>query len=528
MIKSTLLLYGFLNLISTASFALGLPIVTCQSQSVSLQFYQLPFPMMIETIGSKSEQFSLSGSVTEDLYTFFTTGSTDVLSISSNGQEAYTFTHKNGIPYQKTIRTGWEVKLSCLLPNGKNAYTPPSAPGTIDICDRGAVAQAIYKHTLAPCNATPVEKLNKITLLEIRDSEFSEIPRNAFDNLSSLTTLWIYSDKVNLHGDDFISAPNLKWLSITNLESVTEDSFNGLKNLEQLSLDFKSRFQIPDGLFSALISLKDLTIGGNVKLTRALFESLTILNTLGINANNVDALDEDLFAPLEQLSILRFNYMTRLENLPLLPNALSELSITGSNVKILNNAFNGKPIKKIWIHGGNVELSERWNESLSSIEDLKIFEVPLKNLGPDFFLRMPLLKTVHLFENNIETLPDRLFSGLNFLTDLRIRDNKLRSLPDGIFKDLHSLQTIDLQGNDLKDNSNLMTNFMNITSPALMSVSLQKNLLGEYYGFFVQKFLQKNLSVNKFCIDEQKNSPFSQPTKDLKNLFPKIEFDCRL
>ncbi|MNJ96842.1 Leucine Rich repeats (2 copies) [compost metagenome] len=527
--KTNLLLFGFLSFASTMSFALGAPVVTCQSQSSSLQIYQTPFPLMVETIGSKSEQFSISGSASAELHTFFTTGSTAVLSIFSNNQEAYTLTHKNGIPFQKTVRTGWEVKLSCRLPNGKKAYTPPAAPGMADVCDRGAIARAIQEKVASPCDAIPLEKMNKITFLEIRDREFSELPENAFDGLPNLEMLKIDSDKIKLHDDDFILVPKLNKLSIlSDIETVSLGSFNGLKNLEFLQLVFKPSTHIDENLFSNLTSLKSLSISGSVKLPNALFKPVAKLLSLAITRNDVESLEEDSLASLRQLSSLTLDSMPMLRNLPSLPNTLSKLIIFDSSVKIPNNTFVGKRIKELWISGANIEMSERWSEGLSFIEELRIVSVPLKNLSSDFLQGMPLLKTVYLERNDIKELPDNLFSGLNNLNKIRIRDNKLKSLPANLFTDLNSLETLDLQGNDLTDNPDFMLKFIKINLPSLKSISLQNNLLGGSGNYFAQQFLQKNNEVQEFCTTNQKNGPLGKSFKDLKNQFPKVNFDCWL
>ena len=173
-------------------------------------------------------------------------------------------------------------------------------------------------------------------------------------------------------------------ISNTDIGSLINGDFNGLSNLEQLSLRTNSLSSLPADVFDGLSALK----------------------ALQMHDNSLSSLPENVFDGLSSL-----------EYLTLYDNSLTRLPA---------DVFDG----------------------LSALEDLRLNHNSLSNLPADVFNGLTSLTRLNLSVNDSLTrLPSGIFDGLSALENLHLNSNSLSNLPDGTFSGLTSLATLNLQWN---------------------------------------------------------------------------------
>ena len=228
------------------------------------------------------------------------------------------------------------------------------------------------------------EGLSNLTILELQDNPFTSVPVDVFEGLTSLTSLW--TNLPNVSPEYFEHVPQLtKLFVIAGSQSIPEDSFHKLTDLERLTLGYGDITSLPADAFDGLSKLKWLDLAGNqlTSLDEDIFDGLTSLESLRLLGNELTSLHEDIFDGLTSLETLKL--------------------------------------------GSNQE-STRFS-----------------TLPANLFADLAKLKTLSISEAGLDTLPEGAFNGLEAVERIDLSVNYLRSLPAGLFEGITKLNNLGLR-----------------------------------------------------------------------------------
>ena len=124
--------------------------------------------------------------------------------------------------------------------------------------------------------------------------------------LSTITRLQFYSK--NLKAGDFDGLENLEGLSLdkNQLTDLPEGIFDGLESLQRLDLHENQLVTLPEGIFNDLRSLKSLFLNNNSlrTLSTGVFSRQINLEQLYLDDNQLSELHADMFSGLDDLWLL--------------------------------------------------------------------------------------------------------------------------------------------------------------------------------------------------------------------------------
>jgi platelet glycoprotein V len=248
-------------------------------------------------------------------------------------------------------------------------------------------------------------------------------------------------------------------LNTNRFSSIDDDCFRRAVNLEHLSLvginlnaTAHSRvFRCPEqDCFNSL-----QVLNSNV------FNSLSRLQTLYINYNQLDHIPPDLFANQNKLRVLSLahNRINRLQ-----PGMFS----------------NQDNLVSLFLSYNNLTVIE-WNESdrgLSNLNTLMLDHNQIEILNANTFIYAPNLLHLYLNNNNLnlrnqtnifngllhlvildlshnrmEYVNGDLFDGLDNLRELSLANNQINVIDDAAFSSIRRLEILDLSQNRLNENS---------------------------------------------------------------------------
>ncbi|XP_011560673.3 toll-like receptor 6 [Plutella xylostella] len=236
-----------------------------------------------------------------------------------------------------------------------------------------------------------------------------------------------------LNADTFIRMLKLEYLYLhDNLISVmSEHSFNGLKSLKSLYLQYNSLQSLNLTLLDASsISYLDISYNAFTKISGYELNRLTFLKTVNISHSDIEIVEGNCF-----------NQAFSLENIDLSYN-----KITSSIENFM--FFNNKDLKQL----------NFYNNSISNIHDkafahnkLEYLNLENNNISGSItgntFSGIKNITELNIYNQNITALQDFAFKDMEILQTLKISRNKIKDIGCSSFANLHNLQVIDLSNN---------------------------------------------------------------------------------
>lgn len=286
--------------------------------------------------------------------------------------------------------------------------------------------------------------LSNLLFLRLYHCKLESIKWEMFDGLNNLQTLSLEGNEITKIPEfAFYGMPNLKVLILSHnkLISISTESLAGLFNLEHLDLTRNQLRHLSDLTFAPLPALLSLDIRHNpiVSVQSSTFEVMNMTRVLFVGNDN-NALS---------IQSLAFNGLIELE----------KLLIAGLNVSTLEKSLlQGMPFLKYLKLEGKVEYIH-FDAFASSVqlEILILKNCSLRYLSMDAFYGLIYLKTLDLSDNNLANLPMGIFDGLDSLVELILTYNKLTSLPSNIFDSLGHIQMIRMDNNPWECSCKLST-----------------------------------------------------------------------
>ena len=228
------------------------------------------------------------------------------------------------------------------------------------------------------------------------------------------------------------------------------DDFAGLTALTTLEIGGHAGIILPDGIFTGLVSLRELSLYNSGRLTSVpnAVLSLTSLTSLNLGFTVLSSLPGSVFDNLTQLTSLDLSG-NGLASFP--DGVFDQLTV----LTYLNLEYNDL-----------TSLPDGVFDNLTSLANLNLDGLELTSLPDGVFDRLTTLTRLTMRDSLISSLSADDFSGLSSLTSLDLSGSRLTSLPAGIFSGLSSLTSLRLGRNSV--------------DPLLLAVSLEKIGEGQF------------------------------------------------
>ena len=188
-------------------------------------------------------------------------------------------------------------------------------------------------------------------------------------------------------------------MSHNSLSALPEGVFDNLSNLEWLSLEANDLSALSDGVFDNTSNLEWLNLNENdlSALPEGVFDNLSNLKWLSLDANDLSALPEGVFDNTSNLNDLFLSH----NSLSALPDGVFDDT---SNLNWLSLEANDLGA-----------LPEGIFDNTSNLEWLNLNENDLSALPEGIFDNLSNLEWLNLYENDLSELPDDLVEGLSNL-----------------------------------------------------------------------------------------------------------------
>ncbi len=211
------------------------------------------------------------------------------------------------------------------------------------------------------------------------------------------------------------------------IDTLSQDDFKGLGELELLDLSQNELAEFPDGVFEMLSKLKNLDLSSNhiTHISKDSFSGLVQLERLYLHANRIQSIHLEAFEGLEMLLELKLqgNQLTSLPSLHF-PRLLL-LDLSHNNIPTLGPSDLQTP----------------------HLEALKVASLGLTSVDEDLIASLGNLHDLDISTNKLTEVPQALKQdSLKGLIKLSLAANPLGELRVEDFQKLTGLQELDLTG----------------------------------------------------------------------------------
>ncbi|KAM9362728.1 vasorin-like [Symphorus nematophorus] len=236
------------------------------------------------------------------------------------------------------------------------------------------------------------------------------------------------------------------------IETLSQDDFKGLGELELLDLSQNELAEIPDGVFEMLSKLKNLDLSSNhiTHISKDSFSGLVQLERLYLHSNRIQSIHLEAFDGLEMLLELKLQG-NQLTSLP---------SLQFPRLLLLDLSFNNIPAL------GPSDLQT------PHLEALKVALLGLTSVDEDLIASLGNLHELDISANQLTEVPPALKQdSLKGLIKLSLAANPFAELRMEDFQKLTGLQELDLSGLNLQG---FPQNFFQ-TFPRLIQLTAAEN-----------------------------------------------------
>ncbi|XP_078252831.1 toll-like receptor 3 [Rhinoraja longicauda] len=382
---------------------------------------------------------------------------------------------------------------------------------TKQLCEELAgtdISSLFLRNTYLKLEANTLSALakTKLAFLDLSDNKLAILPGKAFQWLPRLVYLNLENNVIGrITNETFNGLDNLQSLNLKKSlkardvsnkvqSSIDDYSFQWLKNLVQLNLEYNTIAGINGHTFSGLTSLKYLslyncqvdfkTISNETlaslaesplvtlnltrmkigKLEAGAFSSFSKLRKLDLGLNYIyQALTGEEFQGLNEIEEIYLSFNSRLI---LTPSSFihvpSMRALMLAKSKIATLGFRPSPFRPLL----NLTVLDLSNNNLANLDPdvfqglrhLQVLKLQHNNLarlwktsnpgGPVLYLRgLADLQILDMQSSGLDEIPLRAFQGLRRLGMLDLSLNNVNFLPAHVFDDIASLESLRLQKN---------------------------------------------------------------------------------
>lgn len=354
--------------------------------------------------------------------------------------------------------------------------------------------------------------VSNVRALMYNDYRLHRIPysSNQFEGLEKLENLTLYQGS-GIQERTFERLSNLKrlYIQIENLQ-LQRGVFDSLSNLEVLNLEYNQINYLEEGLFQYQENLKVLSLARNTinNISKKVFQGLNNLRVLDLRANKIESLDREVFTLLPELTELNigFNPISKIPEGILSGNRKLKTFDLRNNIKMLeflpeDFLANLPQLKIVNLDSSKIShLPDTLLRQSTEVVTLNLKNNRLRSLPETLLRDQHQLQDLDLGTNLLETIPDELLDNCRELTTLHLSNNRLQSLSGNVFRNLKNLKKLHLENNNLQT----IDHFTFSATRVLEELYLQNNLL----AFHAYSFIQEELHTG-----ESDNTPFQYLAK---------------
>lgn len=258
----------------------------------------------------------------------------------------------------------------------------------------------------------------------------------------------------------FYGWTNLNVLRIhkCHLDEVHWEMFDGLQNLQHLSLEHNDIKIVPPFAFYGALHIRSLSLARNSILDmnyRAL-AGLLDLEKLDLSNNNLTKLSEMSFPPFPKLEKidLRSNPIKFIFPMTFGVMNMTKQLILGSDLGVLDLSIGSsfvalEQLTMLTLRNVSIPmLNQMVFKGLKNVRTLKMSGF-VKRIEFDAFAEMPFLRELTLSSCKIIEISMDAFFGVRNLEIVDLSNNRISFIPPGIFEEQKQLKEIYLQGNQL-------------------------------------------------------------------------------
>ncbi|XP_018027007.1 leucine-rich repeat-containing G-protein coupled receptor 5A-like isoform X2 [Hyalella azteca] len=297
--------------------------------------------------------------------------------------------------------------------------------------------------------------LTALEELSLEKNLFESIPR-AVNRILSLKALNLARNRLTrLEAGDLLHLPNLVTLSLSRnrITEVHPQVFAALPSLENLDLASNLLVEVPAAL-QLCPSITHLILADNriESLSEDAFSGLRNLQSVALHGNPIRNVHPSAFSALPSLISIILQEVTQLEQFPDLSgsSSLETIRIDRSSLThVPPNLCSLVPyLKSLNLHRNLLaSLPE-----LALCVELRLLDLShnrINSLGENQFLGQKNLQDLLLQQNRITVLQDGAFNGLLHLQTLNLEFNQIAAIGPKAFLPLQQLKDINLGNNDL-------------------------------------------------------------------------------
>lgn len=304
-----------------------------------------------------------------------------------------------------------------------------------------------------------------------------------FTNLEEIHI--VQSNVPSIGQNSFWGLRNLRLLNLTynNISAIVDHNFRGLIDLVELYLDNNRIEEMPSETFHYLMELRILSLSNNriSVLVPRLFRKLGKLNHLDLSDNPLVELAPEVFKDIQELKTLK----CRRCKLKMINTQLYHLLAGLQHLDLGENHF-------------KYVMSDEFND-LKKLQVLKYDGNQLPVILEKTFGKNNFLTSLSLARNRLAMVTPTAFLNLSKLTSLDISYNKLDRLDVQSLQPVaDSLWTLDISGNHIgiQDITIILQLLVNIRNMGLANLGLSELPLGIFTNN--QQLKSLNLSGNHF------------------------------
>ncbi|XP_035658300.1 slit homolog 1 protein-like [Branchiostoma floridae] len=232
-----------------------------------------------------------------------------------------------------------------------------------------------------------LEDMRSLRSLVLTNNSITDIPDDMPPNTVSVLTLSsnpLGNARLSRLANIFPQLSSL-YLADVGLQTVQEDDFKGMSNLQLLNLDDNNLSEIPGRPFDSLPSLSRIDIRNNLLTTVPIaLQNLTTIQTLSLSGNQISALNNDSFQGLTNIRALFLsdNNVTEIESgVFKLMDRIFRIFLDG-NVKLKTvdlNTFRVPSLRYVYLQNSGIETIYRGQpeEDLPPLQTMELRGNPL-------------------------------------------------------------------------------------------------------------------------------------------------------